>query len=55
MLLCNAKLCTISLPEALGTDFVGQAEWPQFHEPKLLRLEKYSVALKETFGGRTSF
>ena len=34
MLLCNAKLCITSLSAALGTDFVGQAEQPQFHEPK---------------------
>ena len=34
MLLCNAKLCITSLSIALGTDFVGQAEWPQFHEPR---------------------
>ena len=34
MLLYKAKLCITSLSAALGTDFVGQAEQPQFHEPK---------------------
>ena len=36
MLLCNAKLCITSLSAALGTDSVGQAEQPQFHEPKFV-------------------
>ena len=32
MLLRNAILCITSLSITLGIDFVGQAQWPQFHE-----------------------